>query len=177
MEQVKEHHQKPFQKKDDICLQCFINYEKASLQPLPKEAFIISHVTKAKVKKSYHIILSEDHHYYSVPFSFIGKTVNAIYDTDTEEIYSEHKMIAVHTRSYKPHGFTTIKEHMPESHQRYSEQKGWTPDYFLQQALKIGSFTHLYIDKVLKSKSFTEQTYNACLGIIRLAKSYSPERM
>lgn len=175
--QLKEHHQKPFQKKDQSRLQCFIKDEKASLQPLPKETFVITHVAKAKVQKSYHIILSEDHHYYSVPFSFIGKTVNAVYDTDTVEIYYEHKRIALHTRSYKPHGFTTIREHMPESHQRYSEQKGWTPDYFLQEALKIGSCTHLYIDKVLKSKSFTEQTYNACLGIIRLAKSYSHERM
>ena len=108
---------------------------------------------------------------------FIGKTVHAIYDTDTVEIYYEHKRIALHTRSYKPNGFTTIKEHMPESHRRYSEQKGWTPDYFLEQALRIGSYTHLCIEKVLKAKSFTEQTYNACLGIMRLTKSYSPKRM
>lgn len=174
---LKEHHQKPFQKKDDSRLQCFNHYEKQLLQPLPQEAFVISHATKAKVQKSYHILLNEDRHYYSVPFSFIGKTVNAVYDTDTVEIYYEHKRIALHTRSYKPHGFTTIKEHMPESHRRYSEQKGWTPDYFLQQALSIGHCTHLYIDQVLKSKSFTEQTYNACLGIMRLAKSYSPERI
>jgi transposase len=175
--QLKEHHQKPFQKKDESRLQSFIKNEKALLQPLPKEPFVITHIARAKVQKSYHIILSEDHHYYSVPFSFIGKTVNAIYDTDTVEIYFEHKRIALHTRSYKPNGFTTIKEHMPESHRRYSEQKGWTPDYFLQEALKIGTCTHLYIDKVLKSKSFTEQTYNACLGIMRLARSYSHQRM
>lgn len=177
VEQLKVHHQKCFQQKDYSRLECFIAHEKILLQPLPKERFVIKHVARAKVQKSYHIVLGEDRHYYSVPFSFIGKTVNAIYDTDTVEIYYEHKRIALHVRSYKPNGFTTIKEHMPESHQRYSEQRGWTPDYFLQQALKVGSYTHLYIEKVLKSKSFTEQTYNACLGIMRLSKSYSPERM
>lgn len=175
--QLKIHHQKCFQQKDYSRLECFINHEKKLLQPLPQEKFVIRHVVKAKVQKSYHIVLGEDRHYYSVPFSFISKTVHAIYDTDTVEIYYEHKRIALHTRSYKPNGFTTIKEHMPESHQRYSEQKGWAPDYFLEQALRIGSYTHLYIEKVLKAKSFTEQTYNACLGIMRLAKSYCPARV
>jgi transposase len=177
VEQLKMHHQKCFQKKDYSRLECFIKDEKALLQPLPKEKFIIKHVTKAKVQKNYHIALGEDWHYYSVPFSFIGKSVNTIYDTDTVEIYYEHKRIALHIRSYKQHGFTTIKEHMPESHQRFSEQKGWTPDYFLEQAIRIGSYTHLYVEKVLKSKSFTEQTYNACLGIMRLVKSYTGQRV
>lgn len=177
IEQLTLHHQKTFQKKDDSRLECFMHQEKNLLQPLPSQAFVISHAVRAKVQKSYHIILSEDRHYYSVPFSLIGKTVNAIYDTDTVEIYYKHERIALHIRSYKPHGYTTIKAHMPESHQRHAEQQGWTPDYFLQQALKIGNCTHLYVDKVLKSKSFTEQTYNACLGIMRLAKSYSYERM
>jgi transposase len=177
VEQLKVHHQKSFQKKDYSRLECFINDEKDLLTPLPKEKFMVKHIAKAKVQKSYHIVLGEDRHYYSVPFSFIGKAVNVIYDTDTVEIYYDHKRIALHIRSYKPNGFTTIKEHMPESHQRYSEQQGWTPDYFLQQALKIGCYTHLYIEKVLKAKSFTEQTYNACLGIMRLAKSYSSQRM
>jgi transposase len=177
VEQLKTHHQKSFHKKDYSRLERFINDEKDLLQPLPKEKFVVRHATKAKVQKSYHIVLGEDRHYYSVPFSYIGKTAHVIYDTDTVEIYYDHKRIALHVRSFKPNGFTTLKEHMPESHQRYSEQQGWTPEYFLGQALKIGSYTHLYIQKVLQSKSFTEQTYNACLGIMRLAKSYSPERM
>ena len=177
VEQLKIHHQKCLQNKTYSRLERFLMYEKNLLQPLPQENFVVKHVAKAKVQKSYHIVLGEDRHYYSVPFSFIGKTVNAIYDTDTVEIYCEHKRIALHARSYKQHGFTTIAEHMPESHQRYWEQKGWTPDYFLGQALRIGSYTHLYMDKVLKSKSFTEQTYNACLGIMRLTKSYPPERI
>jgi hypothetical protein len=30
---------------------------------------------------------------------------------------------------------------------------------------------------MLNSKRFTEQTYNACLGLLRLARSYGNERM
>ena len=85
----------------------------------------------------------------------------------------QHKRIALHQRNYKPHNFTTIKEHMPESHQRYSEQKGWTAAYFLEQAAKVGPSTELYIQGVLKARRFVEQNYNACLGILRLVKSYT----
>lgn len=176
-EQLVAHHQRCFQKKDYSRSESFIKNEKALLLPLPAEVYVIKHVTKAKVQKNYHITLGENWHHYSVPFSFIGKTVNAIYDTDNVEIYFEHKRIALHRRSYKPHDFTTIKEHMPESHQRYAEQKGWTSDYFLEQAAKLGSCTHIYFQGVLKARRFAEQNYNACLGILRLAKSYSDVRV
>jgi transposase len=66
---------------------------------------------------------------------------------------------------------------MPESHQRYAEQKGWTSEYFLEQAAGLGACSHLYFQGVLKARRFVEQNYNACLGILRLAKSYSAERV
>ena len=176
-EQLTLYHQRTFQRKDYSRLESFISNEKSLLQALPAETYIIRHVAKAKVQKNYHITLGENWHHYSVPFSFIGKTVNAIYDTDTVEVYYEHKRIALHKRDYKPHDFTTIKEHMPESHQRYSEQQGWTSEYFLDQAIKVGVSTHLYIQGVLKARRFTEQTYNACLGIMRLVKAYTPLRV
>ena len=66
---------------------------------------------------------------------------------------------------------------MPEGHQRYFEQQGWTPAYFLDQARAIGSFVERYIDEVLKSRAYTEQTYNACRGILRLHKQYGSARL
>ena len=177
LEQLNLYHLRTFQRKDYSRLDSFLSNEKSLLQDLPPEPYVIRHVAKAKVQKNYHITLGENWHHYSVPFSFIGKTVNALYDTDTVEIYYEHKRIALHKRNYKPHDFTTIKEHMPESHQRYSEQQGWTPEYFLEQAAKVGVSTHLYIQGVLKARRFTEQTYNACLGIMRLVRSYTPLRV
>ena len=176
-EQLDDHHQHCLQKKDYCRLDRFIKNEKPLLESLPSERFTIRHVTKSKVQRNYHITLREDWHHYSVPFSLIGKTVNSIYDTETVEIYYQHKRIALHPRNYKVHGFTTIKEHMPESHQRYSEQQGWTPEYFLELAIKVGVSTHLYIQGLLTARKFTEQTYNSCLGIMRLAKSYTPVRV
>ena len=147
------------------------------MQSLPAEEFVIRHQVLAKVQKNYHITLGEDYHHYSVPYQFIGKQVSAVYDTDNVEIYCQHKRIAQHRRSYKKHDFTTLGDHMPQGHQRYFEQQGWTPAYFLDQAMRIGPFVERYMDEVLKSRAYTEQTYNACRGILRLHKQYGSDRL
>ena len=66
---------------------------------------------------------------------------------------------------------------MPQGHQNFYEQQGWTPAYFLNQAIIIGPSVQLYMDEVLKARAFTEQTYNACRGILRLHKQYGSDRL
>lgn len=177
MEYLQKHHHTPFQKKLANRYSRFMQEEQPLLQPLPETPFEIRHTVEAKVQKNYHIILGEDWHQYSVPFSYVGKTVNVIYDTDTVEIYLQHQRIALHKRNYKKNGYTTNAEHMPESHRRYLEQQGWDADHFLKQAEKIGPYCYQYISQVLGSRRFTEQSYNACVGLMRLAKNYGAGRM
>jgi transposase len=176
-EQLLLHHARPFKRKDYNRNDYFLQHEKQYLQPLPSSDFVIKHSVQAKVQKNYHITLGEDWHHYSIPYDYIGKTVTAVYDTDIVEVYFQHQRIALHKRSYKQHAYTTVKEHMPEGHQHFFEQRGWTADYFLSQAEKIGSCTQQYMQNILKGKQFTEQTYNACRGLLRLSKDYGPERM
>lgn len=171
------HNEKLFQLKDFSRLQQFNLEEKSLLQPLPAEAFVMKHQVLAKVQKNYHITLGENYHHYSVPYQYIGKQVSAVYDTDIVEIYFQHQRIALHRRSYKKHDFTTIGDHMPDGHKHFFEQKGWTPAYFLNQALLIGPEVQCYMDEVLKARVFTEQTYNACRGILRLHKQYGSHRL
>lgn len=176
-EQLLAHHERAFQKKEANRYTRFVELEKPYLQPLPLEAYVMRHGAECKVQKNYHIILGEDWHQYSVPFFFIGKKVQVVYDTDTVEVFYQHKRIALHQRSYKKHAYTTTGEHMPQGHQRYLEQKGWDADYFLLQAEKMGISSKAYMQAMLDSKRFTEQTYNACLGMLRLARSYGTERI
>lgn len=175
--QLSVHHRRAFQKKEANRYCRFTELEKPYLQALPGQEYIMRHGADCKVQKNYHVILGEDWHQYSVPFSYIGKKVQAVYDTDIVEVFYQHQRIALHRRSYKKHGYTTIAEHMPQGHQRYLEQKGWDADYFLLQAGKMGMASRAYMQAMLDSKRFTEQTYNACLGILRLARSYGPERI
>lgn len=176
-QQLELHHHRLFQKRSYSRHDRFTQEEKEVLQPLPFDQYVMKHSAQAKVQKNYHITLGEDWHHYSVPFNYIGKSVKAVYDSDTVEVYYEHKRIAIHKRGYKKHGYSTSKDHMPEGHQRYFEQRGWDGDYFLEQARKTGPNTHEYIKKVLQGKHFTEQTYNGCLGILRLTRAYGPLRL
>jgi transposase len=176
-EQLAAHHQRAFQKKDANRYIRFMEQERPYLQALPAEEYVIRHGAACKVQKNYHIILGEDWHQYSVPFSFIGKKVQVVYDMDVVEIFHQHQRIALHQRNFRKHGYTTLAEHMPKGHRSYVEQKGWDADYFLLQAEKMGKCTLIYMQAILDSKRFTEQTYNACLGMLRLARSYGTDRI
>jgi hypothetical protein len=133
--------------------------------------------TQAKVQRNYHVILGQDRHQYSVPYSYVGKTLRIIYNTDIVEVYHQHQSIALHKRSFKKYGYTTLTKHMPDAHKSYREQMGWDKDYFLKMAAKIGPATHSYIERMLDSRAVKEQAYNGCFGILRLSKSYPLARV
>ena len=177
LQQLDLHNKKIFQLKDYSRDQLFTQQEQALLQPLPLQDFVIKHQVIARVQKNYHITLGENYHHYSVPYTYIGKQVSVVYDTDIVEVYYQHQRIALHRRNYKKHDFTTTGDHMPAGHQQFFEQQGWTPEYFLAQATQIGTSVHQYVGSVLKARAYTEQTYNACRGILRLQKQYGSIRL
>lgn len=63
------------------------------------------------------------------------------------------------------------------NHQHVHLQGGWDGEYFEQQAGIIGQSTVQVIRRVLESKIFYQQTYNSCLGILRLGKQYGNDRL
>lgn len=154
----------------------FLQDEYPLLNALPSEPFVIKHTALAKVQKNYHIILGEDWHQYSVPYQLIGKQVKLIYDPDEVEIYLDLRRIALHQRDYRKHGYTTLAEHMPEKHKHYQKTKGWDAEYFLGKAKELGECSYAIMNRILQSRTFTEQTYNACLGLLRLANKYGQAR-
>jgi transposase len=157
--------------------QLFETHEKSCLKELPSSAYQIKKVTEGKVQRNYHVILGEDRHQYSVPYTLIGKRLKIIYTTDTVEIYDGLSRVAVHKRSYKKNDYTTLAEHMPEKHRHYANQKGWNGEYFESQASAVGKATLKVIQRILQSRNFYEQTYNSCLGILRLGNQYGKPRL
>jgi hypothetical protein len=63
---------------------------------------------------------------------------------------------------------------MPEGHKAVS---GWSSERFLSWAEKIGPNTRKLINHLLESREYPVQTYRACMGIMRLAKTHSNELM
>lgn len=155
----------------------FNTLEKKHLSPLPLKAFVPKTKRSAKVGKNYHIILGEDKHYYSVPCEYIGQQVDVVYDTDNVEVYRKLKRIASFKRNYTKYGFTTLKEHMPSNHQHMIEREGWNNEYFISKARAIGPFMVQAIEIILKNRAFEQQTYNSCLGAIKLGDKYGNQRL
>jgi len=168
---------KPFQSKAGSRRELFDTRERPLLKELPSTAYQIKHVTEGKVQRNYHVILGEDRHQYSVPFTLIGRRLRLIYTTETVEIYDGLSRVAVHRRSYQKNGYTTSSEHMPERHRHHARQKGWNAADFEQQASRVGHSTLKVVQRILQSRYFYEQTYNSCLGILRLGNQYGPQRL
>lgn len=168
---------KPFQGKDYSRADLLIE-ERKDLKQLPSQSFELVKQRQAKVTNSYHIQLGEDKHFYSVPFIHIGQTVMVHYNTSSVQIYdSKFNKIAQHARIIKAYGYTTVALHMPTKHQQYQNQLHNTAQYYLNEANKIGQFTHSYMLKLLQSKTYEQQTYESCKGLLRLVEIYTAPRL
>lgn len=177
IEQLKSLNTRHFQGKEYSRQELFLKDEKPHLTELPSTLFEIRKSTTAKVQRNYHVILGEDKHQYSVPYQHVGKHTQISYNSTQVEIYCGSQRIAIHKRDHRNHSYSTTPIHMPEKHIKYLEQKGWDASYFKNQASIIGPNTLWAISSILESKSLIEQTYNACLGLLGLAKKYSKERL
>ena len=92
----------------------------------------------------------------------------------TIEVLFKNRRVASHARSYRKGGFTTLKEHMPKAHQQYLE---WTPSRIIRWAQQIGPNTEKLVTHILENKPHPQQGFRSCLGILRLGKQYSQERL
>jgi transposase len=152
-------------------------HEKPLLLPLPADAFTPKTRVQAKVQRNCHVTLGQDWHHYSVPYIHIGKTVEIVYDTDHVEIYLNMVRVACHRRSYVRNGHTTLKEHLSPGQSYYARIKGYDREYFISRATSIGANTMEAISKILDQKIFVEQTYNSCLGLLRLGDKHGNDRL
>jgi transposase len=155
----------------------FMLHEKTLLLPLPAGQFVPKNKVEVKVQRNSHVTLGEDWHHYSVPYQHIGKTVHLIYDTDHVEIYLDTVRIACHRRNYHRNGHATLEEHMPPDQNHYARIKGYTREYFIEKGMQTGESTASAISKILEQKIFIEQTYNSCLGVLRLGNKYGNDRL
>lgn len=125
-----------------------------------------------RVHIDYHVEVAG--HYYSVPYTLIKQTLDARLTQHTIELFHRGKRVASHARSRHKGRHTTLNQHMPEAHKKYGD---WSPQRFRQWAEKIGAATTQVVTTILTSRRHPQQGYRACLGILRLAKAYCPERL
>jgi transposase len=169
-----KHNRTPFQKLKISRYELFEEIEKDKLLPLPVKRYEFKGFAFPTVGINYHIYLSEDVHYYSVPHTFKGKKVKVIYSSTSVEVYYDGKRIASHVRDRKRGGYTTKKDHMPSSHRFYAE---WSPESILRWAAKVGPNVRELASIILSGRQYPEQAYRSCIGIIGLARKYGNKRV
>ena len=146
--------------------------ERPALLPLPTEPYAYAEWRRCRAGLDYHV---EVHgHFYSVPYRLMRETIEARITDQTIELFHHGARVASHLRNPRPQRHTTIAEHMPSAHRRYAE---WTPTRLLREAAAIGSSTLALVERILTTKPHPEQGFRACMGILRLVRSYGPERL
>jgi len=150
----------------------FASMDQPALKPLPATAYTYAEWKKVRVHIDYHVEING--HYYSVPHQLTKRELDARITAHTVECFYHNKRIASHVRSHRKGGHTTLREHMPKSHQKYGD---WSPGRFIQWAEKMGPATVQTITAVLSSRHHPQQGYRTCLGILRLGKSYGEDRL
>jgi transposase len=171
-EKLAEFNNRKFNKLDTTRRELFETIDKPALKRIPSRPYEYAEWKKARVNIDYHIEI--DRHYYSVPHQLVREQVDVRITAATVEVLFKNRRVASHKRSYRKGGFTTLKEHMPKSHQKYLQ---WTPSRIIKWAGENGPKTQQLVNHILENRPHPEQGFRSCLGIMRLAKPYGPVRL
>lgn len=168
---------KPYKKTPYSRRYYFTTQEASLLRELPSAPFMLRHTVQLTVQRNYHVQLSEDRRYYSVPYQYVGQKVKVYYDSRTVEVYLNGQRIALHSRTAHNKAYTTLKEHMPPHHHRMQQIRGFNKDDLLCMAERSGPSTRQAAALMLQNSIYIEQNYKACYGMLQLAKKYSDQRL
>jgi transposase len=164
--------ERPFRKREGCRRSLFELLDRPALRALPAERYQYGDWETHRVNIDYHVACHN--HWYSVPYQLVQQEVEVRSTAATVEIFHRGVRVASHVRSSDPDRATTIGEHRPKAHQRHLE---WTPSRLVDWATTIGPATAGLFDQIMAGKRHPEQGYRSCLGILRLGKQYSSQRL
>jgi len=171
-EKLEEMNNRPFQKMNATRRSLFESVDRPALKPLPAVAYEYAEWKKARVNIDYHIEI--EGHYYSVPYQLVKEQVDVRMTASTVEVLFKNNRVAAHPHSHHRGIHTTLTEHMPKAHQKYLE---WTPSRIIHWASQNGPHTQDLVTRILEGRRHPEQGFRSCLGIMRLGKRFSSERL
>ena len=171
---LEEHNNKSMKGRTTSRRQMFEETERDTLQFLPARKYELKRKKVVTVMKNNYVCLSEDKHYYSVPYQYIGRKVILLYSQSEVEAYHHYTRIAIHVRNRQNFGYSTIEDHLATKHRFLSD---WNPDKFIKRAEEIGKETRDYILKLLESRQHPEQAYRSCQGVLSFVGRVGGERL
>ena len=150
----------------------FGTLDRPALIPPPPEPYAYAEWRRCRVAPDYHV---EVHgHFYSIPSQLVCEVVEVRVTDTTIEAFHSGTRVAAHARSAVKRRHTTTAEHMPSAHRRYAS---WTPARMQSFAEQVGPGTAALVETIMRTKPHPEQGFRACLGMLRLAKTYGEARL
>lgn len=144
--------------------------EKDQLQTLPQNEFVISEMTKATVHTNCHI--SYKGNYYSVPYIYIGDSVDVLVTDNMLKVFYREKEIALHPLEKVEKGkHITNKNHYPEYKNITSDS---IKSIYKEEMTQIGEHAAIFFEKFLEDAG-NKYNYRVITGILSLKKKYSNE--
>jgi len=143
--------------------------ERNQLKPLPALPFEIVTWHQAKVAHDCHIQVGST--LYSVPYQYVGKTVDVKLGSRVVEIYLDYELIKTHSRGARGQRVTDWNDYPPEKAAFFQR----TPDWYCSRASLIGASTRETVEALLEEHAFHH--LRQCQGILRLAERYGQQRL
>jgi transposase len=147
-------------------------HEQPTLKALPRAPFELGIWGKAKVANDYHVQI--EYHFYSVPYSYMGREVETRRGSGTVEIFDDTVRIASHKRSSVRGKATTDNTHRPPQHNGMIDL---SMEKLEQRAAQVGTHCRAAVRTVMDSFPHPEMGFRSCQGIIRLARRFGRERL
>lgn len=163
---------RPFKKLPGSRQELCATLDRPALRPLPVQPYEYAEWKLARVNMDYHVEV--EGHYDSVPYTLVRQQLDVRLSASMVELFAQGKRIASHRRSPHQGRHSTVAAHMPRAHQHYAE---WTPQRLIHWAATNGPATAQVVETILASRPHPQQGFRSCLGIMRLGKSYSAERL
>lgn len=168
---LKELNERPFRRLPGNRRSQFEQLDRPTLKPLPPYRYEYVDIRRAKVGPDYHMLYNR--HAYSVPHTLVSNHIDIEDGVRMVRLYHWGSLVAQHSRAQKQEGFTTLAEHMPESHWHHR----WSPERLLSWGENIGSATRAVVVWHFHNRTHPEQAYRTCLGLLNLSREYGAARL
>jgi hypothetical protein len=128
-------------------LKLFATHEQPALLPLPTEPFTLLAIRPVKVHPDCHVVIEGS--YYSVPYRYVGQTLEAYIGERVVQLFSAQELLCTHERALQPGEHHTRPDHYPSEMAEYLQR---TPARCRQLAAEIGPATLQVVQALLDDR-------------------------
>jgi len=151
--------------------------EKPNMRPLPLQMHRFKYRKQVRLTSTYHVCVGSEHHFYSVPYTYVGKTIVVMWDMELVEVFCDNVRVCVHDRSFTSYAYTTMESHMPERHIAYQKSRMQNAATLVERASFMGENIKWAVNVMLERNRFPQQAYNSCNALLALGNQYGTTRL